>query len=35
MANPVKAAYFGSASIPYWALCAWTSSPSTRIRNSP
>ena len=24
MAKPVKAAYFGSASIPYWALCACT-----------
>ena len=35
MAKPVKAAYCGSASIPYWALWACTSSPSTRIRNSP
>ena len=23
IANPVKAAYFGSGSIPYCALCAW------------
>ena len=35
MAKPVKAAYFGSASIPYCALCAWTWSPRTRIRKRP
>jgi hypothetical protein len=23
IAKPVKAAYDGSGSIPYWALCAW------------
>ena len=25
IAKPVKAAYLGSASMPYWALWAWTS----------
>ena len=35
MAKPVKAAYFGSGSMPYCALCTSTGSPSTRIRNRP
>ena len=35
IAKPVKAAYCGSGSIPYWALCAWIWSPSTRMRKSP
>ena len=35
IAKPVKAAYFGSGSIPYWALSTWIWSPSTRMRNRP